>query len=170
MAVSGIQTPENFEETYRQYGTLLFRLALGWTGRPQDAEDVLQEVFLRLYARAPTFRDAEHEKRWLLRVAVNVCKNLRKRNGRQQPVEPDNPVFERLDTEERELFVLFASLPPLYKAPLYLHSVAGYSVAETAKLLHLSVPAVNMRLSRARARLEKEMEEPYETTGSENPV
>ncbi len=160
---------ERFAEKYRLYGALLFRLALGWLGRPQDAEDVMQEAFIRLFTRAPAFRDAAHEKRWLLRVTINLCKNARRQDGRRLLTDPTDPVFDSLDAQERELFVLFASLPAAYKSALYLHGVAGYSVKETASLLRLTVPAVKMRLSRGRALLKKEMEEPYETARVEPP-
>ena len=56
-----------FEAAYSAHGTSVYRLAMVYLGRPADAEDVTQEVFLKLLYKAPAFADGEHEKRWLLR-------------------------------------------------------------------------------------------------------
>lgn len=64
-----------FETSYSAHGAAVYRLAMVYLGRPADAEDVTQEVFLKLLYKAPPFADAEHEKRWLLRVTANLCRD-----------------------------------------------------------------------------------------------
>ena len=59
----------------RQYAPAVYRLAYARTGNRADAEDVTQEVFLRLLCRAPTFADGEHRRRWLLQVTANLCRD-----------------------------------------------------------------------------------------------
>ena len=64
-----------FEAAYAACGTSVYRLAMVYLGQPADAEDVTQEVFLKLLHKAPAFHDVEHEKRWLLRVTANLCRD-----------------------------------------------------------------------------------------------
>ena len=70
-----------FEASYDAYGAMIYRLAMVYLGRRADAEDVTQEVFCRLLWRAPGFADGEHEKRWLLQVTANLCKDQLKGFG-----------------------------------------------------------------------------------------
>ena len=65
----------HIEEAYDAWGGAVYRLAMVYLGRHADAEDVTQEVFVRLLSRAPAFSDGEHEKRWLLRVTANLCRD-----------------------------------------------------------------------------------------------
>lgn len=67
---------EIFEEKYNRYGDMLYRIAFLYLSNAQDAEDVLQEVFIKLLYSSPEFKSSEHEKAWLIRVTQNQCKNL----------------------------------------------------------------------------------------------
>lgn len=148
---------EKLEEAYDAYGVAVYRLAMTYLGRHADAEDVTQEVFIRLFRKAPAFRDSEHEKRWLLRVTANLCRDLL-RNPRYNTValEDDYPI------PDPELFGVadaIVRLPETYKAVIHLHYYEGYSVAEVARILHLGTSAVKMRLKRGRELLKLELEE-----------
>ncbi len=151
------ETAGRFEEKYDAYAATVYRLAMVYLGRRADAEDVTQEVFLKLLSAPPAFADAEHEKRWLLRVTVNLCKNQLKGFWRQRAValEEDCPVD---DPEAFGIIDLVTRLPERYKAPIHLHYYEGYSVAEVAEILKLSQPAVKMRLKRGREMLKLEWE------------
>lgn len=147
---------EKLEEAYDAYGVAVYRLAMTYLGRHADAEDVTQEVFIRLFRKAPAFRDSEHEKRWLLRVTANLCRDLL-RNPRYNTValEDDYPM------PDSELFGVadaIVRLPETYKAVIHLHYYEGYSVAEVARILHLGTSAVKMRLKRGRELLKLELE------------
>lgn len=148
---------EKLEEAYDAYGTAVYRLAMAYLGRHADAEDVTQEVFLKLFSKAPAFRDGEHEKRWLLRVTANLCRDqLRSPRYNTLALEDDYPM------REPELFGVadaIVRLPETYKAVIHLHYYEGYSVAEVAMILHLSTSAVKMRLKRGRELLKFELEE-----------
>ena len=146
-----------FEAAYDAYGPMVYRLAMVYLGRRADAEDVTQEAFLRLLYKAPAFADGEHEKRWLLRVAVNLCRDQLKGFWRKRAValEPDLPVR---DGEALGLAEAIVALPEQYKAVINLHYCEGYSVAEIGEILKLGESAVKMRLKRGRERLKQEME------------
>jgi RNA polymerase sigma-70 factor (ECF subfamily) len=147
-----------FSLAYDTYGPMLYRIALMHTGNPSEAEDVLQDVFLRLLTKAPQFSDTLHEKRWLVRVTVNLCRNFR----RSAPFRKNTPLPDTLtapdpanDSAVRDAV---RSLPPKYRDVVYLYCVEGYSVEETASLLGIGLSAAKMRLSRAREKLKLDLE------------
>ena len=74
-----------FEAKYDAYGSMVYRLAMVYLGSHADAEDVVQEAFMRLLYRAPQFTDAGHEKRWLIRVTVNLCRDQLKGFWKRRP-------------------------------------------------------------------------------------
>lgn len=126
---------------------MVYRLAMVYLGRRADAEDAAQEVFIRLLRRAPAFADGEHEKRWLLRVTANLCRDQLRGFWRRRAVElePDLPAG---DPEALGLAEAIVALPEQYKGPIHLHYCEGYSVAEIAEILKLGESAVKMRLKR----------------------
>lgn len=148
---------QQFEEKYDAYGAMVYRLAMVYLGRHADAEDVTQEVFVKLLFKAPAFADAEHEKRWLLRVTANLCKDQLRGFWRKKAValEQDYPID---DPDAFGVADAVVRLPERYKAPIHLHYYEGYSVAEIADILRLSQSAVKMRLKRGRELLKLEME------------
>lgn len=77
---------EQFSRAYGKYGAMLYRIGLTHTGSPADAEDILHDIFLRYLGKAPPFRDELHEKRWFVRVAVNLCHNRRNRAAARRNV------------------------------------------------------------------------------------
>lgn len=148
---------KEFEAKYDSYGVMVYRLAMVYLGCHADAEDVVQEAFMRLLYRAPDFRDAEHEKRWLIRVTVNLCRDQLWGFWKKRAVALE----ETYPVADLELFGLadaVVRLPEKYKAPIHLYYYEGYSVAEIAEILGLGSSAVKMRLKRAREMLKLEME------------
>lgn len=140
-----------------KYKHRLFRLAVSCLRRQVDAEDVLQEVFLKYYRLAPEFADAEHEKAWLIRVTVNACISLLRSPWRRlvSPIPDSLPAPE---PEDRQLIELVCRLPVKYSIPLHLHYYEDYSIKEIASLLHISEGTVKSRLGRARKQLGKLIE------------
>ena len=128
-----------------------------YLGRHADAEDVTQEVFVRLLYRAPGFADGDHEKRWLLRVTANLCKDQLKGFWRRQVTELED-TLPAAPPEEQEALAAVMALPQQYKLPIHLHYYEGYSVAEIAEILKLGQSAVKMRLKRGREMLKLELE------------
>lgn len=145
-----------FEASYDAYGAMVYRLAMVYLGRTADAEDVTQEVFCRLLWRAPAFLDQAHEKRWLLQVTANLCKDQLKGFWRKRAaaLEADIPTENQGDQGVWEAIL---ALPEAYRGPIHLHYYEGYSVAEVADILKLSQSAVKMRLKRGRERLKLEL-------------
>ena len=170
-----------FTTLLRQYDRNIYRLALNITGKPEDAEDVLQESFLKAYTHLDRFQGNSRFYTWLVRIAVNeALMKLRKRKGDRtvsldEPVRTDNnDLMPREvedwgdDPEERYAKVevqqivskAIESLDPHFRVVVALRDVENLSTEETAELLGLSVPAVKSRLLRGRLKLRERLN-PY---------
>ena len=159
------QTPEPVgssgmtpEEVFLQYRDTVYRLALARTGSIHNAEDVLQDVFLRYVRSAPLFLDEEHRKAWLLRVTVNCCSSLLGSAWRRHTVPMDENMGAR-PKEQSELWYILQSLSPTHRTVIHLFYYEGRSVREIAEILSLSESAVKVRLHRARSKLRDLLEE-----------
>ncbi len=145
----------------RQFAPSVYRLAYARTGSRADAEDVMQETFLRLVKAKPLFAGEVHAKAWLLRVAANCANDLFRLpwRKREEPLEgaegtpaPDAP-------EAGGVAQAVFSLPAKYRIPIHLYYYEGYSVAEIAKITGKSEGTVKSRLFRARALLRETLKE-----------
>ncbi|MCM1104982.1 MAG: sigma-70 family RNA polymerase sigma factor [Clostridium sp.] len=148
---------QQLEDAYDAYGAVVYRLAVSFLGRYADAEDVTQETFCRLLYRAPVFADDEHQKRWLLQVAANLCRNQLKGFWRKQVTQLENTI-PAIPQEETDALNAVIALPEKLKLPIHLYYYEGYSVAEIAEILKLGQSAVKMRLKRGRELLKIELE------------
>lgn len=146
----GMQEAERLVETYSD---LILRLSYTYLKSTQDAEDICQNVFLKLLTSGQVFDSPAHEKAWIIRATANACKDelrayRRKAVGIEAaassaaPETPDNAVLEAV-----------MELPQKYREAVYLHYYEGYSVRETAALLERSEAAVTTQLSRGRDKL-----------------
>lgn len=148
--------PSNDIETILEnHGNLLFRLCLMMLGNASDAEDVIQETMIKYLQKAPSFKDVEHEKAWLIKVATNQCKDLLRTRSRQQIVEIVQ-IREFVNDEPKgEIIDALMTLPEKYKVVLILHYVEGYSTKEIAQMIGKTASAVKMRLQKGRILLKE---------------
>lgn len=119
-----------FTALAERYMDMVYRIALNALGSAADAEDVTQNVMLRLYRSDPDFEREEHARRWLIRVAVNESKRLvglpwKKREASLEEVL--NASAEE-DDLQKSLIRKVAGLPPKYRVAMYLYYFEGYSV------------------------------------------
>lgn len=144
-------TDEELTEYVRMFHGTLYRLALGYVHNRENAEDICQSAFVKLIDRKSGFETPENCKAWLIRVTINLSKNLlRKRSIRFEELDENIPALEK---EDLELWEIVKSLPPKYRAVIHLYYYEGYSVKEIADIMRISVTAVTTRLTRARERL-----------------
>lgn len=146
---------------YDRYAAMLYRLCAVQLGSASDAEDVVQDVFVKYISLLPTFNDDEHEKAWFIRVAVNRCHDKRRAKFFKTSVPLESVEHMAATPEQSAVLEELTALPEKYRAPLVLHYVEGYSVKEIAKILELTVSAVKVRLHRGRQLLRIEVEESY---------
>ncbi len=141
------------ERAVRAYGNSLYRLCSVMTGSREDADDAVQECFLRYIEKAPDFNDWEHEKAWLIRVASNICKDILRKRRHKSFVSLDE--IRNLGTSEdnAQILGLLISLEEKYRIVIHLHYVEGYKSRELSALLGISEAAVKKRLQRGREAL-----------------
>lgn len=154
-------TDAAFETAVERYADMLFRLAYSYLKSRADAEDVMQETLLKLYTERTDFDSPEHERYWVVRMAVNECKKLLRSpwRRRNRPLE-EAPETAALDTPaQTELFQQVMLLPPKYRAAVYLHYYEGYAVREVAALMGTNPSTVQTWLMRARGQLKTDLKE-----------
>ena len=145
-----------FDRVYETYGPALYRFCLLQMKNPADAEDVLQDVFVKRLYQAPKFKSPEHERSWLYQVALNLCRDQWRRSRRSElPLEAAAGVS--LPPAELSLLDQVSNLPEKQRTVLHLHYYQGYGLREIARLLGVTVPTVKMRLKRGREALRREL-------------
>ena len=145
-------------ELARAYAPAIFRLAYARTGSREDAEDIMQEVFLRLLRAGPDFADRAHARAWLLRVAANCANDWFRAPWRRR----EGPLTDSLPAPEHEdggVVEAVLALPAKYRTAVHLYYYEELSVAEIAKITGKSESAVKSRLFRARAMLREALKE-----------
>ena len=133
---------EFFDQAAQRWQDMVFRLALHQLGSYADADDAVQEVFLRLWRQKAPFESEEHLRRWLLRVTVNWCRDQLRSPWRRRRVDWDSlenqPAFET--PEQGELYEAVMSLPEKYRTVLDLFYYEELSVREIGEVLGLHHP------------------------------
>ncbi len=146
----------NIDAVFSQYGNMLYRVALARLGNDADAQDVVQDVFVKYMIARPDIKDNNHEQAWFLRTTINCCNDFMRHQKTIKFLPIDdayNVAAERQDGLS-DLLSLLAQLPPIYRDVVILHSLEGFLLEEVANMLDISLSAVKMRLSRAREMLQ----------------
>lgn len=137
------------------HGDTVYRLALCRLQSVPDAEDVYQEVFLRLLSAGEQDWDGEHMKAWLIRTTLSRCADLGRLRLRRSllPLEAVPELPAETAEEGKELWEAVASLPEKFRTVVHLHYAEGYKTAEIARMLGCPAATVRSRLRRACGRL-----------------
>lgn len=139
---------EYIERVIDSYGKSMLTAAYALLKNTSDAEDAVQEAFIILMQKRPSFKDSEHEKAWLLRVTINISKNMIKSSRRNNlPIEEDIPYSQK---DKNEILSCVSALPERYRTIIHLYYYEGYSIKEIASILKLPPATVGTRLSRGR--------------------
>ena len=143
------------ERVVHTYGNMLFRLCLITLGNASDAEDVIQETMITYLQKKPEFKDAEHEKAWLITVASNKCKDLLRFRARHPMIDLEQ--IQEFAAEDSDSGILEAlmTLPEKFRIVLILYYVEEYRIEDIAKVIGKTPSAVKMRLQKGRGLLEK---------------
>ena len=140
----------DIERIVDKYGNMLFRMCLVILCNENDAEDVVQDTFITYLTKSPPFNDSEHEKAWLITIATNRCKNMRRYNIIRKHMDINDLQLYSMDDANYDLLDHLMRLPTKHKIVLLLHYVEGYKVDEIAKILTITPSAVKKRLQRGR--------------------
>ena len=147
-------TNEEAERLVEQYADLLLRVAYAWTGSEPDAQDVCQTVLIQRLTTRKSFDGPEHERAWLIRLAINRCKNLHKSPWRSRRAEWDEAMAAEVHMpEESDVLDAVRSLPPKQAAAIFLRYYEEYSVGEIGEIMGVRPALVSTWLARGREKL-----------------
>ncbi len=151
----------DIDTAYQKYADVMHRVAMAQLQHCADAQDAVQEAFVRYLTKHPPFFSEEHEKAWLLRVTVNLCHDIARKKKHHPTVSLDDitDLAAEDESEYRSLLETISALPQLYRSVVILHILEGFSQEETARILNVSLSAVKMRWNRARQMLKERIGE-----------
>lgn len=152
---SSVRTNKEFLEIYNRQVDTVYRLCFSFMKHHADAEDLTQEVFLKLLGSGKTFENERHEKAWLIVTASNLCKDSLRKWWRRWE---DIGAYEHLPAKERDtdctVYEAILRLKPDYKTAVYMFYYEGYTTAEIAQYLKCPESTIRSRLKRARSQLQ----------------
>ena len=128
-------------------------------GNKNDAEDALQETFFRFIRKPPDIKDKEHEKAWLIKVATNICRDMKRFQIRHTYMQLEDIADYLQDNKQKAILEEVLSLPRKQKEVIYLHYIEGYKINELANILRVSENVIKKRLQRGRMQLKLILEE-----------
>jgi len=160
--------PDAFEELFTRFHPMVFNLALRLTGREEDAADLTQEAFVKIYRHLRSFRGASALSTWVYRVALNTFRSRLRRSSRQKKwisavdrEDLERSVDDRPGPEERamrrdahrQLTSSLAELPLVFREAVVLRDIEGLTYEEIAAVLKVRIGTVRSRIARGRDRL-----------------
>ncbi len=149
---------EYVDTVVNKYSDMLFRICYCILCNKSDAEDALQDTFVKLITKAPDFRGEEHEKAWLIKVATNISKNMVMLRLRRNTLDFGDVTEIGVKDEDSEVFEAIMNLPVKYKIVMVLFYVEGYKTEEIAEIMQVSGEVVRKRLQKGRELLKIEFE------------
>jgi RNA polymerase sigma-70 factor (ECF subfamily) len=148
---------EYFNLLVTKYTDMVLRLAFTYLKNMSDAQDLCQEVFLRLYKHQATFKDKDHEKAWIIRVTINACKDVMRSQWKKRFFLDDEIIVPIENEENKEIVSLVLELPIKYRSVIYLYYFENYSTVEVANILGRNEATIRTQLKRARELIKSKM-------------
>lgn len=153
-------TNELFTQLATQYIDTVFRVAVSFLKNKTEAEDVTQNVMLKLYREPKPFAGEAHIKHWLIRVTINECKKtVRSPRWASEDIADYANTLSFTTPEHSDLFYAVMDLPQKYRVPIFLYYYEDYSIAEISKLMSIPAPTIATRLHRGRQLLKSKLQE-----------
>lgn len=160
-------TAESIDFVLKKYSDMVFKIAYARTNNTHDAEDIMQEVFVRYIKSNPQFENAEHEKAWFIRVTINLTKSLLTSSWFRRTTELKDNLSVTM-AEKSEVYYAVAALPKNMRTVIHLYYYEDYKVDEIAEILGKSSSYVKSILMRARKKLKTALGDIYETVENAN--
>lgn len=146
------------DQVFEKYCKLLYKISIIMLCNEQDAYDAVQESFLKYLDTKMDFKDESHEKAWLTRVNINICKNMLRFRRMHPTVEYETLALNYHTSEETGIMDALMALNTKDKEVLILYYIEGYSCREIAGMLKVTENAIKKKLERARKRLKEKYE------------
>ena len=138
-----------------KHSNMIFRICYGILCNKDDAEDAMQDTFLKYLTKAPKFECDEHEKAWLIRVATNICKDMLRQRKHREFLSLDEIRGLCTSEDNAQILEMLVSLEEKYRIVIHLHYVEGYKVEELSAMLGITQAAAKKRLQRGREALKE---------------
>ena len=152
---------DTMETVIRTYGSTLYRLCFVMLGNESDAEDAVQEAFIKYLQKAPQFKSPDHEKAWLLTVAANQCRDVLRFRKRHPQINADSLERGSATPSDSGILEALMALPEPFRLVLTLYYVEEYRIDEIARIIRRTPSAVKMRLRKGRTLLEEVYRKEY---------
>lgn len=143
------------------YSDMLIRISYSYMKNLSDAEDITQEVFIKLLEKRPDFKNKTHEKSWLIRVAINLSKDKLKSSYFKNTTSLED-YFVDTTQEDTDVIQAVLSLPLKYRSIVFLYYYENYSISEISNILNIKESTVGSQLSRGRKLLKSILKEDFE--------
>ncbi len=157
-------TKDYISHLLEKYGNTALKIAYTYLKNNADAEDAVQDLFMKIIDKNPSFADEQHEKYWIIRTTINICKNKvgtfwQKNKCSIDEIE-ESAVYDTYG--DTDVLKAVMSLAEKQRICIYMHYYEGYPTAEIAKITKMSDTAVRSHLHRARAKLKEILKEEYD--------
>ena len=158
-------TKDYISDLLDKCGDMVIRIAYTYLKNRADAEDIVQDVFLRIIDKKPSFNDENHEKSWLIRATINMCKNKVNMFWNKNKCSIDDvqefAVSDKYNTDT-SVFQAVMALGEKYRVVVYMYYYEGYSTPEIANVIGKSETTIRSLLHRARNKLKDMLKEDYD--------
>lgn len=150
------RTQEEITQIYEKYYEMVWRICFMQLGNVHDAYDGTQETFLRLMSYRKSFHSEEHQKAWLIRTAVNYCKDVMKSGWKRSQIGMEENDFSELfdsngeGEKHEEVVQAMMDLPEKYRVILYLYYYEGYSLKEISGMVKVNPSTLRSRFAKAK--------------------
>lgn len=155
---------QDYTKAVDAYADTVYRVAYNYTYSRVDSEDVLQNVFLKLFQSMQIFESEEHLKGWLIRVTVNECRNLHRSFWKRNIIQVEE-IIKSMDNpipgEETDLHYALAKLPGKYRIIIHMYYYEEYKTKEISEILNVNEATVRTRLARGRDKLRELLKEEW---------
>lgn len=149
-----LMTGSEIQRVVEEYSDMLFRIGITHLKSRPDAEDMVQNVLLKFLENKPVFDNRDHEKAWLIRVAVNICRNHFKSASFRKTIPFDESrigsVVYTMEIDEKAVMKAVLALPDKYRIIIYLFYFEEYSISQIASVMRRNESTVGSQLFRAR--------------------
>ena len=158
------ETKERLEQIFRDYYQLIYRVAFSQVKNHADAEDITQEVFLKIIRHDMRYQSMEHERAWIVRVTINLCRDLLKSKWHKTSVsmeevsEAQRGSCENFTEIQDDMMWAVLQLPEKYRNCLYLFYYEDYSIKEIAQSMEMPENTVKTNLKRCRQAMKEFLE------------
>lgn len=146
------------ERLVQKYSSMVLQIAYQYSFNKSEAEDITQEVFIKLYNNIKKIKNEEHIKAWLIRVTINLSIDYNRNYWNKNTTSLDDN-YKYFDEETKDVFNELKKLTPEFRNIIYLYYYQGYKISEISEILSMNQNTVSSYLNRARKELKHILEQ-----------